>query len=229
MEIDFTQLYKGFDAPITAFDCGKKCAPYNEEGKPFCCDTRHAVPSVYEAEWIYLSEATDLWHAWEGETPKETERLQKQTPEGHCLVECKGHLLCQRGFRSLTCRSFPFFPYVDKAGNFLGLSYYWEYEDRCWVISNLGDVTAEYLGQFITTYEEIFRIHPQDFSNFQYHSMQMRKIFGRRHQAITLLHRNGNFYKITPRNGRLRKMDKLRLPKFGPYQISATLKFPDEQ
>jgi hypothetical protein len=74
---DIPSLYSLFEAPITALDCGKKCSPYNEHGVPFCCDTRHAVPSAYTGEWRYLQANTDLWHEWQGPTPQETERLRQ--------------------------------------------------------------------------------------------------------------------------------------------------------
>lgn len=224
----FDSLYAGFHAPISALDCGKKCAPYNEGGAPFCCDTRHAVPTAYTAEWIYLQENTDLWHAWQGPTPSETERLQRQTPGGQVLIECQGHSLCQRSFRSLTCRSFPFFPYLSREGEFLGLSYYWEYEDRCWVISNLGVVTPEYRQSFFLTYERLFSLHPEERTNFRYHSSSMRRSFSRRRRAIPLLHRNGFFYKVSPGSGRQRRVAPHSLPKFGPYAVVSRLPFPDE-
>jgi len=226
--IDFARLYAGFEAPIAALNCGDRCAPYNEHGVPFCCDTRHAVPTAYLDEWEYLQAHTDLWHEWEGEDPVESDYLRQQTPEGQVLIACRGHLLCQRSFRSLTCRSFPFFPYLDRQGRFLGLSYYWEFEDRCWVISNLHVVSAEYRQQFITAFEQLFEAYPQERENFRHHSAVMRRIFGRRHRAIPLLHRNGGCYKITPRSGRMRRVPVEKLPKFGPYRLAAELPFPDE-
>ncbi|HEX7973631.1 MAG TPA: hypothetical protein VF498_04410, partial [Anaerolineales bacterium] len=195
-------MYSRFQAPITALNCGDKCAPHNERGVPFCCDTYHAVPTAYQAEWEYLQNHTDLWHLWESDDPEETAELQKQTPTGQVLVGCQGAKLCQRGFRSITCRAFPFFPYLTRSGEFIGLSYYWEYEDRCWVISNLHLVSPGYRAEFITAYEELFEKMPEERENFRYHSMIMRRIFGRRKRSIPLLHQNGGAYKVTPRNGR---------------------------
>ncbi len=140
----FDSLYADFQSPISTFDCGDRCAPHNEYGAPFCCDTRHAVPTAYESEWRYLQENTNLWHLWQADTPAETSRLQQETPPGQVLIECLGHPLCQRDYRSLTCRAFPFFPYLTSQGTFIGLSYYWEYEDRCWVISNFQVVNQTY-------------------------------------------------------------------------------------
>ena len=224
----FVALYARFQAPIAALNCGDKCAPHNERGVPFCCDTRHAVPAAYSAEWEYLQENTDLWQLWSAEDPAETERLRNQVPNGQVLIACLGHSFCQRNFRSLTCRSFPFFPYLTREREFVGLSYYWEYEDRCWVISNLQVVSREYRAEFIAAYDKLFEMLPEERENYHHHSTVMRRIFGRRQRAIPLLHRNGHAYKITPRNGRMRRVSMTRLPKFGPYKIAADLPFPDE-
>jgi hypothetical protein len=225
---DFAALYAGFQAPIAALDCGDKCAPYNERGVPFCCDTRHAIPTAYREEWDYLKANTDLWHPWEAEDESVTHELVQETPGNQVLVECQGHLKCQRNFRTLTCRSFPFFPYIDKNKKFVGLSYYWEYEDRCWVISNLQVVSLEYRRQFCALYDVIFAHMPDELQNFQHHSEVMRRIFSRHHRAIPLLHRNGKTYKVSPGSGRMRRVTPADLPKFGPYKIAAELPFPDE-
>jgi hypothetical protein len=228
MTDEFASLYTRFQAPISALDCGSRCAPYNEHGVPFCCDTRHAIPSVYQAEWQYLQANTDLWHAWESNDPGNAARLRNSLPDGQVLVECLGHQLCQRNYRSITCRSFPFFPYITLQGEFIGISYYWEYEDRCWVISNLGQVTRAYLESFIEAYDTIFRLVPEEVENFRQHSIRMCRNFGIQRRAIPLLHRNGFCYKISPATGRKRRVNAEELPKFGPYRIAARLPFPGE-
>lgn len=229
MRLNFSLLYAGFDAPIAALDCGERCGPHNERGVPFCCDIRHAVPTAYLEEWEYLQAHTDLWRLWQGEDLADDEKLRQQTPAGQILIQCLGHRQCQRDYRALTCRAFPFFPYLDLRGNFLGLSYYWEYEERCWILSHLQVVTSNYIEQFIAAFEQVFACFPVERANFRHHSIVMRRIYGRRRRAIPLLHRNGNFYKVTPRNGRLRRCPLERLPQFGPYALAADLPFPDEQ
>jgi hypothetical protein len=225
---DFADLYAKFHQPITSLDCGIKCAPYNQHGVPFCCDTRHAIPSAYRQEWEYLNEQTDLWHLWQSHQKKENDRLQAKTPASQVLVECMGYLHCQRQFRTLTCRSFPFFPYITKHGDFIGLSYYWEYEDRCWVISHLDQVSIMYLNEFICAYEMLFQAYQGEKETFRYHSSVMRRVFSRRKRSIPLLHRNGGAYKITPANGRMRKISPSSFQKYGPYQVAARLIFRDE-
>ena len=226
--IDFPALYTRLRSPIAALDCGHRCSPYNENGIPFCCDTRHAVPTAYLTEWEYLQANTELWHVWQVDNPEETTRLQSQTPPGQVMIACLGPAHCQREFRSLTCRAFPFFPYFNRKGDFLGLSYYWDFEDRCWVISNLQAVTPEYWAEFIHAYDLVFERMPGERENFHHHSTVMRRIFGRRGRAISLLHRNGYAYKITPSNGRLRRVPIETLPRFGPYRVAAQMPFADE-
>ena len=104
-KIDYPALYRLFDAPLAAFDCGEHCAPHNPSGVPFCCDMSHAVPAVYRGEWSYLRANTDLWRPWQGRSEAETRRLKEDTPENMILLACKGHQHCQRDYRALSCRA----------------------------------------------------------------------------------------------------------------------------
>ena len=227
-DLNFREIYSGFSAPIAHVDCGQYCAPYNELGVPFCCDIRHAVPTAYLAEWNYLRSSTDLWNIWHPDDEELANELTQQTPSGQVLIACQGHEHCQRDFRSMTCRAFPFFPYITRQGKFIGLAYYWQYEDRCWVISHLDTVQPEFLKEFTAVYDGILSNMPEERDAFRSFSITMRRVFGRKHRAITLLHRNGNLYKISPGSGRMRKTAALRLAKYGPYQIAQALPFPDE-
>jgi len=226
--INFKNIYVQFNSPITSFDCGKKCAPYNEFGVPFCCDIKHAVPIAYEEEWNYLEYKTDLWRVIEFDNVLEKQSLLEKTPEGQVLIECLGHTFCQRQFRSITCRAFPFYPYLTLEGEFIGLSYYWQYEERCWIINNLKMVNPNYVVEFVRAFDELFDLFPSEVKNFRYHSIVMRRIFGRRRRGIPLLHRKGLYYKVTPKNGRLRKVDPESFSQYGPYKIAALMQFPDE-
>jgi len=226
--IDFGELYGKFRAPISELDCGDRCAPYNQHGIPFCCDIRHAVPTAYQAEWEYLELNTDLWRKYTPDNPKLADSLKNQTPAGQELIVCLGHLHCQRDFRSLTCRSFPFFPYITRQGEYIGLSYYWEFEDRCWVISHLDMVTDRFRSEFIDVFDFLFEQMPDELETFRQYSILMRRVFGKKHRSIPLLHRNGNAYKISPHDGRMRRYAVEKFSKFGVYQIAADLPFPDE-
>jgi hypothetical protein len=233
---EIRDFYDDFDAPITALDCGRKCAPYNPSGKPFCCDICHAVPTAYAGEWEYLQANTDLWHEWradkcvdnEAERLEELARLQDETADNMILMECLGPDCCQREYRALTCRQFPFFPYLTSGYEFIGLSYYWEFEDQCWVISNLSVVSDEYRRQFIAAFDRLFDRMPEELDAYAGHSEHMREEFAKRRRTIPLLGRDGGAYKISPASERLRRIPVESLPKYGPYRAAAALPFPDE-
>lgn len=220
-------IYDGFHSPIAELDCGKKCAPHNPSGKPFCCDICHAVPAAYQSEWNYLEGHTDLWHAWRGDecqdgssgtTSREVSRLKADTPKNMVLLACLGPSQCQRDFRALSCRQFPFFPYVTSQYRFIGLAYEWEFEEKCWVINNLSSVTPGYREEFINTYDQLFALFQSEFDQYAYHSERMRHHFIERRRRFPVLHRNGRTYLVSPKSERLQRVGLDHLPRFGVYR-----------
>ena len=219
---DIHSLYTSFQSPIATLDCGRKCAPHNPSGKAFCCDICHAVPAVYKSEWKYFKSNTDLWHKWLGDeccgtTSKEKARLKADTPKNMILLACLGPDQCQRDFRALSCRQFPFFPYVTSEYRFLGLTYEWEFESKCWVVSNLSQVTQTYRNQFIRTYDHLFALFQSEFDSYACHSEKIRDYFAKRKRRFPLLHRNGKTYLVSPASEQMQLIDPVRLPKFEPY------------
>lgn len=221
--LNFRGIYDRFDAPVTNVDCGQKCAVHNPSGKPFCCDINHAVPAVYDQEWGYLQENTSLWRPWRGDesimTAAEVDDLRAHTPENMVLLACQGPSRCQRPFRSLSCRQFPFFPYISSNDRFIGLAYEWQFEQSCWVISNLPEVTPRYREEFVRTYDSLFDHWPDEFEAYAVLSEEMREHFLARNRRIPLLQRNGEAYLISPGSERMERIDPARLPKFGPYRM----------
>lgn len=219
---DMRRLYDSFDEPVTTFDCGSMCAPYNPNGKPFCCDICHAVPVAYRAEWKYLERNTDLWHAWRGDEcaaePTDPARLLSDAPEYMLFLACKGPQDCQRTYRVISCRQFPFFPYVTDDYRFIGLAYEWEFESTCWVISHLEAVTEAYRQEFIRFYDHLFELCPGEFDSYAGLSEQMRAHFALQKRRIPILHRNGGYHLLSPRSERLQRVLPVRFRRFGPYQ-----------
>lgn len=216
-------IYDNFDSPIARLDCGKKCALHNPSGKPFCCDICHAVPAAYQGEWKYLKENTKLWHKWRGDECSDIDdgeraSLKADTPKEMVLLTCLGPSRCEREFRALSCRQFPFFPYVTSDYRFLGLAYEWEFESKCWVISNLSEVTGQYRAESVSTYDRLFALFQTEFENYAYHSEKLRLEFTQRKSRFPLLHRNGEVYLGSPTNERLQRVDVNDLPKFQPYK-----------
>jgi hypothetical protein len=140
---DIRALYDGFIAPIATLYCGQKCAPNNSNGKPFCCDICHAVPAAYTSEWDYLRTNTNLWHAWREDECAHSGSIEagEDAPEGMLFLACLGPTQCQRDFRALSCRQFPFFPYVTSDYRFVGLAAEWVFEPVCWVSSSCAPTT----------------------------------------------------------------------------------------
>ncbi len=130
-------------------------------------------------------------------------------------MACLGPQACQRPFRALSCRQFPFFPYVTSDYRFVGLAYEWEFEPVCWVVSNLEQVTEEYRRKFVALHDQLFALEQEIFENYAYHSEQMRAHFEEQRRRIPLLHRKGGFYLVSPANERMTRVSPENLPKFG--------------
>ncbi|MEN6300536.1 MAG: hypothetical protein ABFD51_11625 [Anaerolineaceae bacterium] len=229
---DIIHLYRTFSSPILDIHCGEKCKVYNEHHSPFCCDIHSVIPSAYYAEWDYLRNQTSLWQLYKPDDCKKQNLISEYLPENQVPIICQGHEKCQREFRSISCRSFPFFPYIDQKGDFIGLTYYWEYEDCCWLINHLHLVSPRFRDEFVAAYEYLMKKDNQEFANFRYQSIIMRRVFGKKKRSIPLIGRASTpqlqFYKVSPRNGRMRKVDANAFSKFGYYYYSNKLPFPDE-
>lgn len=217
-QLDIRELYDSFDMPVTDFDCGLMCAPYNQRNIPVCCDICEAVPVAYHQEWAYLQPRTDLWHEWRGDEcsqePCDPAELRSQTPQHMRLLACQGPARCQRRYRAVSCRQFPFFPYITSDDRFIGLAYEWEFEETCWVISNLGAVTPAYRRQFVQIYDILLSIWNDEYISYANLSEDMRLVFASRRRRIPLLHRNGGYYLISPTSERLQRVSPERLPRF---------------
>lgn len=213
---DFGQIYDLFQASISRFDCGRKCAPLNG-GEPVCCSTQHAVPVVQKVEWELLKSRTDMWTRFKP-YDRATRQIVKEIGSDCAAVECRGARHCERDNRSLACRAFPFFPYIDQEGKFIGLAYYWDFEDRCWVISNIKVVEAEFIKDFVKAFELLFARDPEEYDNFKSYSGTMRRVFSRRGKPIVLIGREGGFFEVRPYGKGIRPTTADKLPKFGPYK-----------
>jgi hypothetical protein len=134
------------------------------------------------------------------------------------LLACKGPEHCVRRFRAMSCREFPFFPYITSDYRFIGLAYDWSFEPTCWVISHLGTVTEDYRREFVQAYDDLFSLWPEELDSYAALSEAMRDQFEGQHRRIPLLHRNGGSYLISPESEGLRRTLPERFPRFGPYR-----------
>lgn len=224
----FQKLYLGFSQPLSEIDCGQKCGPHNEYGVPVCCDIDILVPTAFMKEWEYLEGATDLWQQWEGLSTPEGEELLQEMQPGQVPLECLGHNRCQRDFRTISCRSFPFYPYLDGSGSFVGLAYYSEYLEQCWILSNLSLVSIEYKKQFQMTYDRIFKIYPETHKAYRGYSAYVRNLAESDGNDLILLDFYGLVFRIDPKDETIEELSYMDLETFGPFNTMKGLEFPDE-
>lgn len=222
--MNIRDAYDRFNEPVTDFDCGARCAPYNPSGKPFCCDICHAVPVAYRQEWAYVETKTDLWHVWRGDEctvePTDPAEMLADAPEYMLLLACKGPAFCERPYRAISCRQFPFFPYVTADFRFIGLAYEWEFEPTCWVMNHLDTVTETYRKEFVRFYDDLFSLWQDDFESYADLTAEMRAYFSMQKRRIPILHRSGKDYLLSPSNEHLQRVAPGQFKRFGPYQVN---------
>lgn len=213
---DFREIYDRFQASISRHDCGRKCAPLNG-GEPVCCSTRNAIPIVQKAEWRLLKARTDMWRRFKP-YDSASRQIVAELSTDCAAIECRGARHCERDNRSLACRAFPFCPYITREGAFIGLACYWTFEDRCWVISNMQEVDADFVRDFVAAYEYLFEKDPEEFKTFRDYSATMRRTFSRKGRYIPLIGRDGGYLKVLPHGRGIVKADPAKFPKHGPYK-----------
>ena len=197
---DYARIYKKFDAPISRqFNCGKYCAAING-GTPVCCSTDDAVPVVQKTEWALLQSRTDLWKPFKA-YDSQTRQIVKELPSNCQAVECKGAAFCERENRSFACRVFPFYPYFTREKKIAGLSYYWTFEDRCWILSNLWVAEKRFIGQILASYKYLFARDKDEEETLIDHSAQARRVFSRWGRAIPIIAPDGSYLKVLPKSG----------------------------
>ena len=212
---DFATLYEGFDAPVSRYDCGRKCAPLNN-GEALCCSTQHAVPVVHKVEFELLKGRTDLWTKFKP-YDYSTRQIVEELTHDCMAIECKGGRFCERENRTIACRGFPFYPYLTRQKEFVGLGTYWTFEDRCWMMSHLEIVDRAFVEQFVATYEALFAKDPSEFKTYVDFSAAARRVFSRWKREIPLIGRQGDLLIVEPSTGAIRPGRKKDYPKIAPF------------
>ncbi len=218
---DYKHILDTFTASISErADCGQFCAPLNG-GSALCCTTQTAIPIVSKAEWKHLKQRTDIWTDFKP-FDATSKQIVDELHESCKAVECTVAPACQRNGRTLACRAFPFFPYFTKEGEMVGVGYYWIFEDRCWVLSNLGVVEQPFLEQFLDAYGYLFERDEEEREAFIDQSAQARRVFSRWGRPIPILMRDGSLMKVPPKSGG--KLVPAKLSEFGAHGAYASQK-----
>ncbi|MDP3162199.1 MAG: hypothetical protein Q8N31_19475, partial [Reyranella sp.] len=129
----------------------------------------------------------------------------------------KGARHCERDNRTIACRGFPFYPYITRERQFVGIGTYWVFEDRCWMMSNLEIVDAKFVREFVATYEALFIKDATEFTTYVDFSASARRVYSRWKREIPLLGRKGELLIVAPSTGEIRPGRKKDFPKAAPF------------
>jgi hypothetical protein len=174
------EYYSLLNEEITDYDCGTLCAPLNN-GVPFCCSVKFAVPLLYKTEFSYLRSRSDLWHKWEPRNSRES-KMSRSAGYDEIYCECKGASQCIREERSISCRTFPLEPYIDEKGVIAGLVFTEDFHAKdaegnnisCPLKLRLDDIRPEYIKNSLAFWKELLRI-PAEYSAYLASSRTMRR------------------------------------------------------
>jgi len=181
----WASMYRYFTAPLCDINCGSLCAPENN-GIPVCCENEYHLPVLFSDELRWLRSKTNLWK----KKPARTAAEKKEAAEIEVYItyaHCRGIDNCQRPFRSLTCRFFPFEPYIGKKGTFKGITWIYRSKDSCPLIKNKKlSINQAYIDQSITVWRKIFEYYPREFECYADESKKLRKKFKRKGRKIAI-------------------------------------------
>jgi len=178
-------LYNAFTAEVCDFNCGTLCAPDNG-GEPACCRNDGCAPILYKDELRYLKSNTDMWRRRRARNEEERKEFA-EIEDYICYGGCKGVTHCDRRYRSLTCRFFPFEPYIEKSGQFPGLTWVYRCDYLCPLIGNREvRINQEYIDQSVRVWWSMFALYPEEYSCYYEESEKTRRTLKRRGKRVRI-------------------------------------------
>ncbi|OGJ86583.1 MAG: hypothetical protein A2487_11715 [Candidatus Raymondbacteria bacterium RifOxyC12_full_50_8] len=170
VEINWERLYGMFTAPVIEGDCSVLCAHENR-GVPPCCSIRRHVPMLFKEEFAWLMKKTRMW------SPK---RALFSNHHAIMFCACKGVRECDRHYRSLSCRFFPFEPYMDDRGRFLGATWMYSVEKTCPLVGSAPEkVNQAFIDQFVRVWTKLFLVYHEEYEFYRAESRKLREAFAR--------------------------------------------------
>lgn len=181
-EKEYEEFYKNLDSPVTGFDCGTLCAPGNN-GIPVCCHGEQVVPVLYKSELKFLQQRTDMWTRYKAQTRPE-KKLREDMRKFDTLAHCKGIEHCDRRYRSLVCRTFPFEPYVNQQGEFVGILFNDEYEGSCPLIGKPELIRPKFIRECFRFFQTIISRSKEDAEMYIDVSQTLRRRFAQKKRIV---------------------------------------------
>jgi hypothetical protein len=162
---EVTYYYSLLNEELTDYDCGHLCKDDNG-GYPFCCLVENAVPILYKQEFELLRSRTNLWSVWKPQT--EEDKQTKKDYEGGDTIfcKCKGVEFCERENRSISCRTFPLEPYIDKRKVMVGLVFMKEFMHGCPLTKKPKDIRQEFIDSHFIFWEKLLLRNHEEFEMY---------------------------------------------------------------
>ncbi|MDH5656755.1 MAG: hypothetical protein OEZ34_12655 [Spirochaetia bacterium] len=178
---------------ITEYDCGELCKG-NNKGIPYCCTAEHAVPLLYKSEFSFLKKQGDLWHKWVPKT-KADKKIEETAGDDQVFCECKGVQHCVRNQRSVSCRTFPLEPYLDRRGAFIGLTFLDDFTEKdpdtkkikCPLTKKPGDIRQQFIDSHYTFWEKLLLRSEDERETYLDSSKDLRKNKKKKGKNFTVL------------------------------------------
>jgi hypothetical protein len=195
-------LLRTLTAPVTKFDCGTLCAPGNG-GVPVCCHAPSILPVLYKAELALLQKRSELWrqHVPTGADAP----LLQAARKCDVFAVCKGHTQCERDNRALACRTFPFEPYLDHDGHFVGIVFAYDMAHLCPLITSAHEIEADFVTQCCAMWRQLFASDDDERRFYAGLSCTLRRQFGRRGEACPVWTERGVLACPTSRRAKHRR------------------------
>jgi hypothetical protein len=160
-EKQLKRFYRLLSVRMTDFDCGRKCAPKND-GVPYCCDREQVTPVLFRDEYRWHREQGTFWKKMPIKT-KRDKKLVEETCTYNVFSVCPGVESCRRTLRSLSCRMFPFEPFLDKTGTVTGLVYQDGENERCPLVGkHRRHYNQAYIRNAIRVWQELVDTFPEE-------------------------------------------------------------------
>jgi hypothetical protein len=110
---------------------------------------------------------------------------------------------------------------VTRDRQVIGLTVYWIYEDRCWMISNLRLVETRFIRECLDTWRAIFAKDQEEWQTYVEYAATMRRVFSRWRRQIPVLDSDGRLLLVDPSTGDIRAGRVQDYPTYGPFRSEA--------
>lgn len=183
-EKQLRRFYRMLSVRMTDFDCGRYCAPQNND-VPHCCDREKVVPLLFKDEYNWHREQGTFWRKMPIQT-KADKKLVQDICSYNVFAVCPGAQDCRRTLRALVCRLFPFEPFIDDKGCVLGLVYLGDKNGDCSLMGKPQRIyNPTYIRNCIHVWQEMIDTFPDEKDMYIYESGKRKRRAARTGKTVS--------------------------------------------